>query len=261
MASKIPQPVLPPPRPFSEIEATHLQEEPEFFWPDNQDSNFGSYRRVFSERLMDVLGQLNLIYNERFIDTAFQFLAQWEEQMGLPQNPGGKTVDERRYKLHSRMYKGPFTNAIRRQVVEDAINATFGPAIQLTTHGVPLLPGGVPIYSGLSGPASKYYHIIENVSGYSYNVSIDYRIIPDLAWLTQELKRITPAGITFTITSYQPTTFGTGLIFVGGGTKRITFVKTGGSKYNSNAGGNRYALPTFRTYPYPGAAITSDYPA
>ena len=63
---------------------------------------------------------------------------------------------------------------------------------------MPFDPAGTPFYSGESGNISSLYRIYENIPGFSYAVWVKNTVAVDQAAMIRELKRITPAGISFT---------------------------------------------------------------
>lgn len=192
------QPTLPPPdAALSEIEAAYLEEQPPGLWPINQDSNFGIHRKVFCGVLSDAASQLDLLLNEKFVATSSEFLWLHEEELGVPENPTGKTIDQRRAVLFARMKRGPFTNALRASIIETFIIATFGPAPQLLSSGLDL-QSGIQLFSG-EEDVTGTYEVVEDVENFSYTVYILNTITVDNDGLTRELARITPSGISFTI--------------------------------------------------------------
>jgi hypothetical protein len=197
--SNPPQPPLPPEEEWSDAERNFLDESPPGFFPENQDSNLGLIRKLFSDRTQEAADQLTLIFSEKFVQSAVAFLDEWERQMGLSIAPSGLATLDRRTRLLGRVRKGPFTRTRRRQIVEEFIKATFG---EVLTFG----PEGLTIGAGLTlhsppGDVSSLYTIVENITGFSYTVTIDTSITVDAAGLQRELERITPAHISFTLTT------------------------------------------------------------
>lgn len=211
---------------YSIIERAFISEEPSGLWPPNQNSVHGFHRKVFCDVLMKIALQLDLLLNEKFLDTTNEFLEAHEEELGLTLNPANVTLAQRRSALQARRKRGPFTNSLRRQVIESFIQGalTGGTPATFGTAGIKIGVSGIPLYSGLSGSASNFYTIVENVGAFSYQVIIDSRVTPDLTGLTRELTRITPAGISFTLTG-------------GGGATLVQ--KTGGAKSSSKTGGTK----------------------
>lgn len=193
------QPSIPPEEPLSDAEANFLDESPPGFFPENQDSNVGLLRKLFSDKTQEAADQLTTIYSELFVESAVTFLEDWEYELGLPVAPAGLQTLDRRTRLLGRVRKGPFTRTRRAKIVEEYIQATFGATL---TFG----PSGLTIGAGLtlhdeSGDVASLYDITENISGFSYTVTIDTSITVDLAGLTRELDRITPAHINYSIVS------------------------------------------------------------
>jgi hypothetical protein len=198
------QPVLPPEVPFTDAEHIFADESPPGLFPDNQNSNFGFViRKLFSDLTQDVVDWTNDLYNERFVNTSTIFLDQWEIEVGLPPNPTGISISQQRAAVLSRIRKGPFTRARRNEIIERYVQTTFGNPIQLIPDGVPIPGTGIPIY-GEPGDVTSLYLVVENQTAFSYLIWIANTNTPDLNSLTRELKRITPAGISFTITNVHP---------------------------------------------------------
>jgi hypothetical protein len=195
------QPQLPPEEEFYPLEELFISESPPNLWPVNQNSNFGSVRRVFVGELQKGINILTELFNERFVDTANGYLSRYERDLGLPINPP-LSVGLRRRRIIRRMRVGPFTRTWRRQIVEGALQevVSLGAATQLTSLGVPLVAGGVTLYNEpLTGDLTSYYTISENISAFSYQVWVDPAVQIDQEALDRELTHFTPAGISFTI--------------------------------------------------------------
>lgn len=159
------QPTLPAEQPFSDAELAFMDESPPGLFPENQDSNFGfAVRKIFSDRVQELINQLDTIYNEKFVSSSLNYLSEWEIQVGLPVAPTGWTLPQRRNAVTNRLRKGAFTNAARRSIVENFITITFGPAPAFDASGLPLDAGGIPLYSGVSS-LDQTYVIRENWPG------------------------------------------------------------------------------------------------
>jgi hypothetical protein len=198
------QPTLPIEGQFTEAELVFVDESPPGLFPENQDSNFGFIiRKIFSDRSQDVANWQDIIYNEHFVLTSERFLDQWEIEVGLPPNPVGVPFANRKAAVLSRTRRGPFTRTRRNDIIQGFIKTTFGNPIQLVPQGLPLDVGGLPIY-GESGIISGLWDVIEYPTTFSYVVWIQASNSPNIPALTRELKRITPAGISFTITNTHP---------------------------------------------------------
>lgn len=194
------QPILPAEVPFIEAEFNFMEESPPGLFPENQDSNFGYIiRRIFSNYIQDLINWQATLYNERFVETSTQFLDQWEIEVGLPPNPPGMSIADRRAEVLSRLQRGPFTRERRRKIVERYVLTTFGNPIQLVPEGVALVTDGVdgvPIY-GEGGDVTDLYQITEQIANFHYSIWIAGTNTPNMESLTRELNRITPAGISY----------------------------------------------------------------
>lgn len=197
------QPHFPAEVPLSDAELAFIDESPPGLFPENQNSNFGYViRKIFSDRIQDLINQIDTIYSEKFVLTSSQYLNEWEETVGLPVNTGLFTTAQRRNLIINRLRKGPFTRAMRRAIVESFITATFGTSPGFDLSGIPIDSSGIPLYSGVNSIIGTY-RIYENIQNFSYEVWIKNGLSPDFLGLTRELNRITPAGISFLIDSSQ----------------------------------------------------------
>lgn len=150
------QPTLPAEGAFTDAEIAFMEDSPPGLFPENQNSNFGFViRKIFTDKIQQLIGQQQTLYNERFVETALTFLDVWEGDYGLPVAPTGRTVAQRRQDILSRIQVGPYTRARRRTVVENFISATFGAGVLLTPAGVPI-GAGIPLYSGASSFVGLY---------------------------------------------------------------------------------------------------------
>ena len=192
------QPTLPAEVPFTDAELAFLDESPPGLFPENQNSNLGLLRKIFSDLVQELINQQNTIYNEHFVDTALQFLDEWELQVGLPSNPTGLTTQQRRNLVTNKLRVGPFTRTRRDAIVKSFVSATLGDAVQLTPAGVALTGSGVPLYSGLTSLVGAYT-ITENISGFSFTITVAQGVTLDTVALTRELNRVVPAGISFSV--------------------------------------------------------------
>lgn len=191
------QPVLPAEEPPNKAERAFIDAQPDIF-PPNQDSNFGTKRKVWTAQIQALIEQQNSIWRERFVQTSLDFLDEWEFQSGIPENPTGLTLDQRRLKILNRIRSGPFTDQRRIDIIEPYLVATFGVSVELMPAGTSL-SGGIPLYADAAGDPKQYYRIYEDVRTFSYVVWIASGLTPDIAGMLRDLKRITPAGITVTI--------------------------------------------------------------
>ena len=220
------QPTLPAPTNLTDQELNFLDDSPPNLFAENQDSNFGAFRKVFSDQMKMVADQIQTLYTERFVFTASQTLDQWEEEVGLPINPGSLSVQQRRARILARRQKGPFTRTRRQQVVETYLLSTFGQTTQLTLLGAAITPAGLPLYSDATSLVGLYT-ITEDISNFSYTVTINSSAQIDQAGLLRELSKITPAGINFTVT------------YTGQPNPPQTIRKAGGAISVASANGNR----------------------
>lgn len=217
------QPTLPAEGVFTDAEIAFIEDSPPGLFPENQNSNFGLLiRKIFADKIQQLIGQQLTLYNERFVASALDFLDQWELEVGLPVAPTGFTTAQRRSIILGRIRVGLFTRARRDEIVKAFVQATLGDAIALTPAGVPLVAAGVPIYSGLTSLAGAYT-ITEDIPGFGFTISVASGVSLDQVALARELDRVVPAGIHYTIT-------------VGGGTAK--FASDSGHAAESTAVGN-----------------------
>jgi hypothetical protein len=193
------QPTLPAEGVFTDAELAFMEDSPPGLYPENQDSNFGFIiRKLFSDRVQELIGQQATLYAERFPNTANAYLDEWERAVGLPANPSTLTLGQRRQGVENRLKKGWFTRSRVREIVESFLTPTFGDPIMLSPAGVPFSSGGIPLYSGESSLVGLY-RVYERIPANAYDVWIKNTVTPDIVGLTRELTRITPSGISFTI--------------------------------------------------------------
>jgi hypothetical protein len=191
------QPVLPPEEPPTQAEKHFIELQPPIF-PPNQDSNFGLKRKNFTDQLQLLIEQQALMWAERFVQRSTMFLDEWEFTAGIPENPTGVSVAERRLRVQARITSGPFTDQRRIVIVEPYVLATFGISPEFTPAGLDLF-GGIPLYADASGDPKQFYRIYEDVRNFAYTLYIRSDMTPDIPTMTRDLERITPAGITVTI--------------------------------------------------------------
>lgn len=190
------QPILPPSGVLTSTELHYAEETPYGVFPGNQDSNWGFFRKIFSDELRKAIEQLDLAYRERFIKSSVEFLDEHETMLGLPADPENLTLSERRARLFGRLHFGAFTKARRRQAVENYILATYGSPIQLLPGGVALVSAGVPLYAESGAQVANFYRIYENVEGFAFLVKVGSAVSPDITAMQREFLYMTPAGIT-----------------------------------------------------------------
>lgn len=192
------QPTLPPEGDFTDAEIDFMENEPPTLFPENQDSNFGFIiRKLFTDRIQELIDQQDTIYNERFVDTSTQFLDEWERQESLPEFPSGLDVVTRQNIVLNRVRKGPFTRTMRRNIVEGYLGSTFGTPADFSPTGLVLDAGGIPMFSSASS-VGQLYEIVEDIPNFLYEVNIDNSVSP-ASGMARELSRVTPAGISYAI--------------------------------------------------------------
>jgi hypothetical protein len=197
-------PTLPAEGAYGELEQHFINSSPEGLWPENQDSNFGQWRKVFTDIAQEKADELSVLNDEIFVDTASRYLSLWEEQMDVPIAVAGKTDANRRATIRPRLIYGPFSRLRRQAAIEsfllDVISggspATFG------SLGIPIDASGIPLFSGVTSLVGVY-RVYEDVQNFSYKVWIRSDVTPDMNGLTRELKRMTPAHMSFTIDNSQ----------------------------------------------------------
>jgi hypothetical protein len=194
--------------PYGDIELDLIDNEPPGLFPADQLSVWGQVRKTWADymqvNLSNPLDQWYLNLDPR--TTSIDDMPEWEYELGIPASPAVAEARRRAFIL-MRLEKGPFTKARRRRVVEAFIEQTFGQATDFTLDGVPIGSPGITLYSGLTSLEGTY-RIYEDVPNYCYYVNVLNSIPVD--GLTRELRRITPAGITFTVdnTSAQILNYG-----------------------------------------------------
>lgn len=193
-----PWPPLPPEGHYSDVERSFIENSPDGYWPDNQDSNFGQIRRVITDPLQDCVDFLSTLYFEMFVQTSTRYLGLWEELAGVATNPSDLSIDARRAIVLSVLKKGPFTRARRRKIVEAYILAGQGYPIMLVPEGVPIPPEGLPLF-GEFDPTAGIYNIVETVETFYYSVRIRNGTPIDTNGLRNALNYFQPAGLHYTI--------------------------------------------------------------
>lgn len=202
-----PQPVLPAEQRLTDAEVNFMQEEPPRFFPENQNSNWGLKRKLFSDQTQALINQLDEIYAERWPMTSSIFLDEWEKMVGLPQNPSGRTIGQRRNSILTRLKGGPWTRSMRKQIVEGYLSVlAFGDPIALLPPGVGFDSSGLPLYDE-PGTVSAMYRIYEDVERYRYKVKIDSGHSPDTVSMQRDLIHSQYAGLTLIIDTSTPTCY------------------------------------------------------
>jgi hypothetical protein len=186
---------------YTDIEHDFIENEPPGLFPGGQDSTWGQIRSVYAAYLQVLADMMTKWYGNLDPSTVTtDDLPEWEYMLNLPQSNTTLSDTARRNNVVARFEVGPFTRTRRAQIVESFITQTFGQAIMFKPEGIPFVSAGIPFYSGTTSLVGTY-KIIENIPAFSYQVRIKNTITVDLAGLTRELARITPAGITFTVVS------------------------------------------------------------
>jgi len=201
------QPVLPAEVALTDAEYNFMQEEPPRFFPQNQNSNWGLKRRIFSDQIQALINQLDLIYSERWPMSSTQFLDEWERVTGLPMNPSSRTVGQRRNSVMARLKGGPWTRSMRQQIIEGYLQVlAFGDPIALLPPGVGFDASGIPIYDE-PGTVSAMYRVYEDIQRFRYEVKIDSSHSPDILSMQRDLIHSQYAGLTLVINATTPTPY------------------------------------------------------
>lgn len=192
---------LPPEGTYSDLELDFIENEPPGLFPGDQNSYWGQTRKVFADYLQVLADQLSTWYTNldpRATDATD--INNWEKMLGIPLQTGsGRTLQARRAFVSARQQRGPFTRTRRRTLVESFILATMGASLSLTAAGLSLDASGLSLLAE-SFSLTGTYNIVENIPNFSYDVRILNTILLDQAGLNRELTRLTPAGITYTLT-------------------------------------------------------------
>lgn len=191
--------IVPPSTPTGDAVIDFIESSPPGLFPENDESNFGfAIRGLWAAKVEDLIAQQDLIYKERFVINSEIFLDEWERETGTPMNPAGFDLTTRRAIVLGRIRKGPFTRTMRKEIVERYLKATFGGGVTFGPSGIPI-GSGITLTGGSTAPdVSSVYKIVENIAGFSYTVYILNTYTP-AAGMARELTRVTPAGISYTI--------------------------------------------------------------
>lgn len=209
---------------YSDVERELLDNEPPGLFPVNQDSFWGQQRKVFGDYLqVNIVDWLAARFADLYIDIASSdALSRWEHQLGIP-DFSFRSIEMRRAIIKALLHKGYISRAFRRYVVELFVMATMGAGPVLTPEGLELTASGIKFIpsddnfalvsvEGVAIPATGLVldaggviltgaiNIIENITNFSYDVRIRTDLAPDTDILTEVLHRLTPSGITFTVT-------------------------------------------------------------
>lgn len=196
----MPTVTIPPETSYSDIERDFIDNEPPGLLPGDQSSVWGQVRKVFADYLQVLADQLSLWYTNLDPGTSDETdMRNWENELGIPVEAAGASIEQRRAFALARMARGPFTRSRRAAVIEFFILATFGDPLIFNSFGLALEPGGLPLFNE-TVDVTGTYEVIEDIPDFSYDVHILAGLGLDFPGLTRELDRITPAGISFTIT-------------------------------------------------------------
>lgn len=184
---------------YTDIERDFIDNEPPGLFPGDQNSYWGQVRKVFADYLQVLADALTTYYSNLDPRTVnADDITEWEQMLGIPVAAAGSSLQQRQSFATIRLERGPFTRARRIRVVEWFIRATMGASLALTPDGLPLDAAGLPLLDEMTSLVGDYA-IVEDIPGFHYQVRIKDTILLDLAGLTRELTRITPAAITFDI--------------------------------------------------------------
>jgi hypothetical protein len=198
-----------------DVELDLAENEPPGLLPTDQTSYWGVLRAVFAAEiqvLADQMAQWYLNLDPRTVDE--DDMPEWEYEVGLPVNPAGRGLEQRRSAVISRRWRGPFTRTRRAQVVESFIGVVLGiPPLIFTEDGLIFTDDGLEFGTDAVGDLETLYAIVEDIPDFSYIVYILDDVDEDTDGLVRELTRITPSGITFTVEHVSelpdvPRTFG-----------------------------------------------------
>lgn len=183
---------------YSDVEHDFIENEPPGLFPQDQRSIWGQVRATYAAYLQVLANLLTDWYGN--LDPATvgnSDLPEWEYMLDLPSGNLLLTDGKRRAAIQARFQRGPFTRTRRKAVVESFISVTFGDPSLFTSAGLSLSPY-ITMYSGVTNVSSAY-EIIEDIPNFAYTVYVLSSVGIDSVGLTRELGRITPAGISFTI--------------------------------------------------------------
>lgn len=194
MTPLIPQPTLPAEGAYTETERLFIAEEPPSLFPENQNSNWGLFRRILTDPIQDGVDQLDQLFSELFIDTALGYLSNWEAEYGVPDSSNYSTIN-RRTTLSNRKVRAPFTRARVKSLIERYIGDTSGAPAEFGAAGIPITSAGIAMFGEATGAVSTLYRVYEDAKNFKYYVRILNTVTPAAA-LLRELQWITPAHLT-----------------------------------------------------------------
>ena len=182
---------------YSDAELRWIESEPSALFPSDQDSFWGQQRKVFCDYMQTNLFDALVTYYQNMspVTCDENDIANWEVMLNIPVD-ANKSLAYRRAFVQIRRYRGAFTRTFRRQVVELFVTAASGIPILFFTVGGLMFSDDTPLLFG-SGDfdPSTVYTIVEDIPGFSYDVSILSSVGVDSDGLYRELKRITPSPI------------------------------------------------------------------
>jgi hypothetical protein len=195
----MPSVTIPPETSYSDIERDFIDNEPPGLLPGDQTSVWGQVRKVFADYLQVLADQLSTWYTNLDPGTSdVTDMRNWENELGIPVEAAGASIQQRQAFALARMARGPFTRSRRAALIEFFIVATFGNPLAFDSFGLALTPGGLPLFNEIVD-VSGTYEVIEDIPDFSYEVRVLDSLGLDIPGLTRELDRITPAGIIFTV--------------------------------------------------------------
>jgi len=183
---------------FTDVERSFIENSPDGYWPDNQDSNFGQIRRVTTDPLQECVDFLAILHFEMFVQTASRYLDLWEELANVPVDPTGLTIADRRALVLAVLRKGPFTRARRDALINTYVQIGFGQPIMLVPEGVPIPVEGLPLYDEFD-PSSPPFRVVETVEDYYYSIRIRNGTSVNAQGLADALTYLQYAGLHFTV--------------------------------------------------------------
>lgn len=184
------QPTLPAPVPFTEQELNFQDEEPPGIFPENQNSNWGLRRKIFSDMQKQVADQLEVLWLNTFVSSSTTYLDRWEMSVGLPPNPANRDISGRQAAVLARLRKGHFSRPFRDSMIAASIQATFGDPVAFYPEGISL-EGGIPLFAE-KAPPEQLFRVYEDVRNFSFEIWIKNTVDVDLTVLNREMKRVSP---------------------------------------------------------------------
>jgi hypothetical protein len=184
---------------YSDIEQDFIENEPPGLFPGDQTSVWGQVRKTYADYLQVIADLLTIWYGN--LDPAtvnIDDIPEWEYMLDLPSGNTTLSEDQRRAAILARFERGPFTRSRRARVIESFIQVTFGTPTLFDTSGIPITTDGITLFAGVVDVSSSY-EVFEDIPNFEYNVYVLTSVGADVVGMERELKRITPAGIFFSI--------------------------------------------------------------